>query len=405
MGVLQGRRILIGVTGGIAAYKSALLVRLLKREGAEVRVVMTAMAKEFITPLALATLSGNPIAVEFFDPTNGQWHSHVSLGQWAEAMVIAPATANTLAKMAHGIADNLLCTTYLSARCEVVVAPAMDLDMYAHASTQQNLATLKARGVHVVDPDEGFLASGLEGKGRMAEPETIVEQLRTLLPAVGALHGKRVLVTLGPTVEAIDPVRHISNRSSGRMGSAIVEALLARGAAVECVAGPAKMLPRSAAGLTLRHVTSAEEMLNACLATWDKCNAGIMVAAVGDYRVNRIASQKLHRTADAPLTLELIPNADIAATLGKKKQPGQLLVGFALETHDALTHAAEKMEKKNLDLCVLNSLEDQGAGFETSTNVATLMGRDGSSCSRRSLESKESLAEAIADWLTKRLSL
>ena len=405
MGVLQGRRILIGVTGGIAAYKSALLVRLLKREGAEVRVVMTAMAKEFITPLTLATLSGNPIAVDFFDPTNGQWHSHISLGQWAEAMVIAPATANTLAKMAHGIADNLLCTTYLSARCEVVVAPAMDLDMYAHASTQQNLATLRARGVHVVDPDEGFLASGLEGKGRMAEPETIVEQLRTLLPAEGALHGKRMLVTLGPTVEAIDPVRHISNRSSGRMGSAVVEALLARGAEVECVAGSAKVLPRSAAGLTTRHVTSAEEMLDACLATWDKCNAGIMVAAVGDYRVNRIASQKIHRTADAPLTLELIPNADIAATLGKKKQPGQLLVGFALETHDALTHAAEKMEKKNLDLCVLNSLEDQGAGFETTTNVATLIGRDGSSASRRSLESKESLAEAIADWLTKRLSL
>ena len=212
-------------------------------------------------------------------------------------------------------------------------------------------------------------------------------------------------MTLGPTVESIDPVRHISNRSSGRMGSAIVEALLARGAAVECVAGPAKMLPRSAAGLTLRHVTSAEEMLDACLATWNKCNAGIMVAAVGDYRVNRIASQKIHRAADAPLTLELIPNADIAATLGKKKQPGQLLVGFALETHDALTRAAEKMEKKNLDLCVLNSLEDQGAGFETTTNVATLMGRDGSSGSRRSLESKESLAEAIADWLTKRLSL
>lgn len=405
MGVLQGRKILVGVTGGIAAYKTAAMIRLLKTEGAEVRVVMTEMAKQFITPLTLATLSGHPIAVDFFDPTNGQWHSHVSLGTWAEAFIIAPATANTLAKMAHGIADNLLCTTYLSARCRVIVAPAMDADMYAHPSTQANLNALRERGVAIVDAGVGYLASGLEGKGRMAEPETIVATLRTLLPPVGSLRGKRILVTLGPTVEPIDPVRYISNRSSGRMGSAVVEALLARGAEVLCVAGPAKVLPQPAAGLRLINVETAAEMYEACVQEWDACDAGVMVAAVSDYRVRQMAEKKIHRSAEASLSLELTPNADIAATLGKMKRKGQLLVGFALETHDALEHATQKIEAKNLDLCVLNSLEDRGAGFETSTNVATLVSRDAGRVQKRNLESKESLAEAIANWLTKHILL
>lgn len=405
MGVLQGRRVLVGVTGGIAAYKTAAMIRLLKTEGAEVRVVMTEMAKQFITPLTLATLSGNPIAVDFFDPTNGQWHSHVSLGLWPEAFIIAPATANTLAKMAHGVADNLLCTTYLSARCGVIVAPAMDADMYVHPSTQANLDTLRARGVTVVDAGVGFLASGLDGKGRMAEPENIIATLRTILPPTGALREKRILVTLGPTVEAIDPVRYISNHSSGRMGSAVVESLLARGAEVLCVAGPAKVLPRPAARLQMLHINSAAEMFDVCVENWDKCDAGVMVAAVSDYRVKQAAEKKIHRASDAPLSLELVPNADIAAALGKRKRTGQLLVGFALETHDALQHASQKMKSKNLDLCVLNSLEDKGAGFETSSNVATLVSRNADAIEKRGLESKESLAEAIANWLTKHLLL
>lgn len=405
MGVLQGRRILVGVTGGIAAYKTAAMIRLLKTEGAEVRVIMTEMAKQFITPLTLATLSGNPIAVDFFDPTNGQWHSHVSLGLWAEAFVIAPATANTLAKMAHGVADNLLCTAYLSARCGVIVAPAMDADMYAHPSTQANLNTLRERGVTVVDAGIGFLASGLDGKGRMAEPESIVATLRTTLSPIGALREKRILVTLGPTVEAIDPVRYISNHSSGRMGSAVVESLLARGAEVICVAGPAKVLPQPAAKLHLLRADSATEMFDACVENWDKCDAGVMVAAVSDYRVKQKSDKKLHRSADAPLTLEFVPNADIAATLGKSKRKEQLLVGFSLESHDALQHALRKMEMKNLDLCVVNSLEDKGAGFGTLTNVATLISRNANRVEKRNLESKESLAEAIANWLTKHLLL
>lgn len=403
MGVLKGRRILVGVTGGIAAYKTAAMIRLLKTEGAEVRVVMTEMAKRFITPLTLATLSGNPIAADFYDPTNGQWHSHVSLGLWAEAFIVAPATANTLAKMAHGIADNLLCTTYLSARCGVIVAPAMDLDMYAHPSTQANLTALRERGVTIIDANVGFLASGLEGKGRMAEPADLVAALRTLLTPTGALRGKRILVTLGPTIEAIDPVRFISNHSSGRMGSAIVEALLARGAEVLCVAGPAKVLPQPAAKLRLLRTDSATEMCDACVKNWDECDAGVMVAAVSDYRVKQQTDKKIHRSADAPLELELVPNADIAATLGNKKRKGQLLVGFALETHDALQHASRKMEAKNLDLCVLNSLEDEGAGFGKPTNVATLVSRQAGAMAKRGQESKESLAEAIANWLTKHL--
>lgn len=402
MGVLQGRKVLVGITGGIAAYKSAVLVRLLKKEGAEVKVVMTEMAKHFITPLTMATLSGNPIAVDFFDPTNGQWHSHVALGVWADAFVIAPATANTLAKMAQGIADNLLCSTYLSARCKVIVAPAMDLDMYFHPATQKNLRILAEQGVEIVDACEGYLASGLEGKGRMAEPEAIVEKVRIALPASGALRGKKVLVTLGPTVEAIDPVRHITNRSSGRMGSALVEALLARGAEVVCVAGPAKILPKAAAKLSLLHVESAVEMYAACQKEWETCDAGIMVAAVGDYKVRHAADKKIHRNSDS-LSIELTPNPDIAAALGKKKREKQILVGFALETDDALANAKRKMENKGLDLCVLNSLEDKGAGFETSTNVATLVSRHEERVIKRELESKEALADAIVDWVTKHL--
>lgn len=397
---LRGRRILLGITGSIAAYKAAALCRLLKTAGAEVRVVMTPLAKQFITPLTMATLSKNPILVEFFDPENGAWNSHVSLGEWADCYLIAPATANTLAKMRAGIADNLLLTTYLSARCPVVVAPAMDLDMYAHAATQENLQALAQRGVAIVEPAEGELASGLVGKGRMSEPEQIAGFLHTLFAqapgndtpqenpsdrsaghpgsathasSAGPLAGKRFVVTAGATVEAIDPVRFISNRSTGKMGYAIAGELARRGARVVLVSGPTA-LP-TPAGVERRDVVSADEMFDATVDAFAEADGAVMCAAVADYTPAEVSDVKIKKD-DGELTLTLRRTRDIAAHLGACKG-SRLLVGFALETDHEQSNAEAKLARKNFDFIVLNSLRDAGAGFGVNTNKVTFVDRGG----------------------------
>lgn len=391
---LDGRRILLGITGSIAAYKAAVLCRLLKTAGADVRVVMTPLAKQFITPLTMATLSKNPILVEFFDPENGAWNSHVALGEWADSYLIAPATANTLAKMATGVADNLLLTTYLSARCPVVVAPAMDLDMYAHEATQQNLRTLAARGVRIVEPEEGELASGLQGKGRMAEPDRIAAFVGGLLDEKKkTLAGKRLIVTAGATIEAIDPVRFISNHSSGKMGYAIAGELAARGAAVTLVTGRTS-LP-TPAGVERVDVLSAAEMYEAAVGAFDASDGAVMCAAVADYTPAHVSDTKIKK-GDGGLTIELRRTRDIAAELGARKG-GRVLVGFALETDDEEAHAEAKLTKKNFDFIVLNSLRDPGAGFRGDTNKVTLIDRAGRE--ELPLMSKREVAARIADKL------
>lgn len=391
---LDGRRILLGITGSIAAYKAAVLCRLLKTAGADVRVVMTPLAKQFITPLTMATLSKNPILVEFFDPENGAWNSHVALGEWADCYLIAPATANTLAKMATGVADNLLLTTYLSARCPVVVAPAMDLDMYAHEATQQNLRTLAARGVRIVEPEEGELASGLQGKGRMAEPDRIAAFVGGLLDEKKkTLAGKRLIVTAGATIEAIDPVRFISNHSSGKMGYAIAGELAARGAAVTLVTGRTS-LP-TPAGVERVDVLSAAEMYEAAVGAFDASDGAVMCAAVADYTPAHVSDTKIKK-GDGGLTIELRRTRDIAAELGARKGD-RVLVGFALETDDEEAHAEAKLTKKNFDFIVLNSLRDPGAGFRGDTNKVTLIDRAGRE--ELPLMSKREVAARIADKL------
>ena len=391
---LDGRRILLGITGSIAAYKAAVLCRLLKTAGADVRVVMTPLAKQFITPLTMATLSKNPILVEFFDPENGAWNSHVALGEWADCYLIAPATANTLAKMATGVADNLLLTTYLSARCPVVVAPAMDLDMYAHEATQQNLRTLAARGVRIVEPEEGELASGLQGKGRMAEPDRIAAFVGGLLDEKKkTLAGKRLIVTAGATIEAIDPVRFISNHSSGKMGYAIAGELAARGAAVTLVTGRTS-LP-TPAGVERVDVLSAAERYEAAVGAFDASDGAVMCAAVADYTPAHVSDTKIKK-GDGGLTIELRRTRDIAAELGARKG-GRVLVGFALETDDEEAHAEAKLTKKNFDFIVLNSLRDPGAGFRGDTNKVTLIDRAGRE--ELPLMSKREVAARIADKL------
>ena len=372
---LEGRRILLGVTGSIAAYKAAALCRLLKTAGAEVRVVMTPLAKQFITPLTMATLSKNPILVEFFDPENGAWNSHVSLGEWADCYVIAPAKANTLAKMRTGVADNLLLTTYLSARCPVAVAPAMDLDMYAHPATQENLRELAARGVKIVEPGEGELASGLTGKGRMAEPEEIAASLNALFAARtdSPLRGRRFVVTAGATIEAIDPVRFISNHSTGKMGYAIAGELARRGAEVVLVSGRTS-LP-TPAGVKRRDVLSADEMFRATVEAFADADGAVMCAAVADYTPAEVATTKIKKN-DGELTLALRRTRDIAAHLGTQKGH-RVLVGFALETDHEADNAEAKLTKKNFDFVVLNSLRDPGAGFGGDTNKVTFIDRRG----------------------------
>lgn len=371
---MNGKHILVGVTGGIAAYKTAYLIRSLVKQGAEVRVVMTEMAKQFITPLTLATLSKNPIAVDFFDPENGQWNSHVSLGLWADCYVIAPCTANTLSKMANGIADNLLLTTYLSAKCPTIIAPAMDLDMYAHPATQQNIQTLRNRGVSIVEAEDGFLASGLTGKGRMAEPETIAQAIADIFKYSTTLDGKTIMVTAGPTYEKIDPVRFIGNYSSGKMGYAICEEIAARGANVVLISGPVKLKSKHK-NITIVSVESAQQMYEACKTHFPQATAAIMTAAVADFTPSDVATNKIKRKGD--MTLSLKPTNDIAACMGQMKRTDQTLVGFALETNDEEPNAIHKLQSKNLDFIVLNSLNDKGAGFGVDTNKITIFDNNG----------------------------
>lgn len=388
---LEGRHILLGITGSIAAYKAAMLCRLLKREGAEVQVVMTALAKQFITPLTMATLSRRPILVEFFDPENGQWNSHVSLGEWADLMLIAPATANTLAKMTAGVADNLLLTTYLSARCPVMVAPAMDLDMYAHYTTQRNLKELKEHGVGIIEPGSGELASGLEGKGRMAEPDEIVAQLKAhFAEKKKPLTGKHFVVTAGPTIEPIDPVRFISNHSSGKMGYAIAETLADKGARVTLVSGRTAL--STPAGVERVDVLTAEEMYRATVAAFEEADGAVMCAAVADYTPAEVATEKLKKS-DADLQIPLKRTRDIAAELGRTKEQ-KILVGFAMETQNEEANATQKLTKKNFDFIVLNSLREAGAGFRGDTNRVTLI--DPTSQEELPLLSKREVAERIA---------
>lgn len=389
---LEGRHILLGITGSIAAYKAAMLCRLLKREGAEVQVVMTALAKQFITPLTMATLSRRPILVEFFDPENGQWNSHVSLGEWADLMLIAPLTANTLGKMTAGVADNLLLTTYLSARCPVMVAPAMDLDMYAHYTTQRNLKELKEHGVGIIEPGSGELASGLEGKGRMAEPEEILEVVKQhFSEKKKPLTGKHFVVTAGATIEPIDPVRFLSNHSSGKMGYAVAEELVARGARVTLVSGRTSLpVPQ---GVERVDVLSAAEMAEATIRAFQEADGAVMAAAVADYTPLTVATEKLKKSDD-DLSIPLKRTQDIAATLGREKG-SKLLIGFAMETNNEEAHAAEKLEKKHFDFIVLNSLRDEGAGFRGDTNKVTLIDRAGAEA--LPLMSKREVAAHIAD--------
>ena len=392
--MLNGKHIILGITGSIAAYKAAMLCRLLVKEGAEVRVVMTPLAKQFITPLTMATLSKHPILVEFFNPENGEWNSHVSLGEWADMLLIAPATANTLAKMVTGIADNLLLTTYLSARSKVAVAPAMDLDMYAHITTQHNLTTLAERGVAIIEPAAGELASGLVGKGRMAEPEDIVEQVKTIFAEEvkkKSLEGKRYIVTAGATIEAIDPVRYITNHSTGKMGYAIAEELVARGAEVSLISGRTTLpTPK---GVKRIDVLSAEDMYNAAVKEWDNADGGVMCAAVADYTPVMVADRKLKKSDD-DMRIELKRTKDIAKELGATKG-NRVLVGFALETDNEEANAEGKLQRKNFDFVVLNSLQDAGAGFRGDTNKVTLIDRNGNE--KHPLMSKRDVAKVIVD--------
>lgn len=392
--MLKDKHIILGITGSIAAYKAALLARLLVKEGARVKVVMTPLAKEFITPLTLATLTRNPILVDFYNPENGDWNSHVDLGIWADALLVAPATANTLAKMAGGIADNLLLTTYLSAKCPVFLAPAMDLDMYRHPATQKNLTVLQSYGNTIIEPAEGELASGLKGKGRMAEPEEIVAALAAYFAVSRPMSGKRVLVTAGPTFERIDPVRFIGNFSSGKMGFALAEELAERGAEVILVAGPVHLSVEHAS-IRRIDVVSAGEMFAQVMALAEDCDVVVSCAAVADFTPAMPSDSKLKRGKD-PLCLELQPTRDIAGELGKRKKEGQLLVGFALETDDEEMHAIGKLKKKNLDLIVLNSLKEKGAGFGVDTNKVILIDRNENRISFE-LKPKREVAKDIVD--------
>ena len=397
--MLQGKHIVLGITGGIAAYKSASLTRLLVKAGAEVQVIMTPSAREFIAPLTLSTLTGKPVITEFFTANTGEWHSHVDLGLWADAMVVAPATACTIGKMAHGVADNMLVTTYLSAKAPVFVAPAMDLDMMAHPSTTANLNLLRSYGTQIIEPASGELASHLIGKGRMEEPERIVEVLREFFSSKGQFAGKRVLVTAGPTYERIDPVRFIGNFSSGKMGYAIADALADRGAEVVLVSGPVGELKPRNPRVEVRKIESALQMLDECEKVWPAADLAVMTAAVADYRVDNRADSKIKREGNLAPELRLVENPDIAATLGASKKPGQLLIGFALETDNEAAHAANKLKRKNLDAIVLNSLRDAGAGFGTDTNKITILSADGSA-KPYPLKTKREVAADVADFIS-----
>ncbi len=373
--MLSGKKILIGITGGIAAYKIPLLVRLLKKAGAEVQILFSPMAHEFVTPLTLSTLSGNPILTDFHNPESGEWNSHVELGMWADLFLIAPLTASTMGKLVNGIADNLLVTTYLSAKCPVVLAPAMDLDMYKHPSTKENVSRLKAFGHIIIEPTEGELASGLCGEGRMEEPEELFKIIQELLKKKAELENKSVLVTAGPTYEAIDPVRFIGNHSSGLMGYSLAEELASRGAKVTLISGPTH-LNIEHPNIQLIRVQSADEMYEDSIEKFSDVDIAILSAAVADYKPAQIASQKIKKSTKTT-DIKLTPTLDILAKLGKLKTKKQLLVGFALETDNELENAKKKLKNKKLDFIVLNSLNDGGAGFGHSTNKVTIIDSKG----------------------------
>ena len=405
--MLKGKKIVLGITGSIAAYKACIILRLLVRQGAEVQVVITEAGKQFITPVTLSALSNKPVVSEFFTANDGTWHSHVDLGLWADAMLIAPCTASSLGKMAHGIADNMLITTYLSMKAPVFVAPAMDLDMYAHPSTQANIERLKQVGNIIIEPQAGFLASGLEGKGRMEEPENIVAALEKHFEgeAIGnasspqmPLAGKKVLITAGPTYEKIDPVRFIGNYSSGKMGFALAEECRQRGAEVVLVSGPVGL--QSPIGIRRIDVESADEMHAACLCEFANMDAAILCAAVADFKPATIAPQKIKREGEK-LTLELTATHDIAAALGREKRPGQVLAGFALETNNEEANAQKKLKSKNLDFIVLNSLRNEGTCFGTDNNMVSIISANDNRLF--GLKPKAEVAKDIVDFLCEKM--
>ena len=394
--MLKGKKIVLGITGSIAAYKACYIIRGLVKKGAEVQVVITPSGKEFITPLTLSTLTRKPVISEFFSQRDGTWNSHVDLGIWADAMLIAPCTAATLGKMANGIADNMLITTYLSMKAPVFVAPAMDLDMYRHPSTQHNMEDIKGYGNMIIEPQSGFLASGLEGKGRMEEPEIIVAALDNYFNEQNKpLEGKKIMITAGPTYEKIDPVRFIGNYSSGKMGFALAEECAAKGAEVTLIAGPVALSTRHR-GIRRIDVESCEEMYNASIEAFEGSDAAILCAAVADFRPEHTADKKIKREKD-DLVLRLMPTHDIAAELGRRKKSGQRLVGFALETNDEENNACLKLEKKNLDFIVLNSLRNKGTCFQSDENQIKIISRDG--CKEFPKKKKDQVAEDIVNEL------
>lgn len=393
--MLKDKHILLGVCGGIAAYKTAFLIRLLVKEGAHVQVVMTPEATQFVTPLTISTLSKRSVLVDYFDPKNGEWNNHVQLALWADLLLIAPTTANTLAKMAHGHCDNLLMAVYLSAKCPVWIAPAMDLDMWAHPTAQSNVECLKRFGHHIIPPEKGELASGLSGEGRLAEPENIVAHLLDFFRVDSPFAGKRVMVTAGPTYEAIDPVRFIGNHSSGKMGFALAGHFAQLGATVSLIAGPTKL--DTPQGCDRYDVVSAKEMLETCLEHGLQADVIVMSAAVADYTPEEVAAQKIKKKEEQ-FVVKLKKTADILAQLGQRKKTGQLLVGFALETNNEEENALAKLKHKNLDFIVLNSLQDAGAGFAADSNKITIFGRDGKKAVFP-LKSKHAVAADIIDYI------
>ena len=406
--MLKGKKIVLGITGSIAAYKACYIIRGLIKAGAEVQVVITPAGKEFITPITLSALTQKPVISEFFSQRDGTWHSHVKLGLWADAMLIAPCTASTLGKMANGVADNMLITTYLSMKAPVFIAPAMDLDMYQHPTTQQNMERLRSFGNHIIEPQSGFLASGLEGKGRMEEPENIVAYLDHFFeseasPIQRKLEGSRILITAGPTYEKIDPVRFIGNYSSGKMGFALAEECARRGAEVTLIAGPVncQLSTVNSKLITRIDVESCEEMYKAATEAFPQMDAAILCAAVADFRPEQQATQKIKREGD-DLVIRLKPNPDIAAALGKMKKANQLLVGFALETNDEETNAHKKLEKKNLDFIVLNSLQNKGTCFQSDENQISIISADDKKDYDK--KSKQAVACDIIDELEQRLA-
>lgn len=398
--MLKGKKIVLGITGSIAAYKACYIIRGLVKAGAEVQVVITPAGKEFITPITLSTLTQKPVVSEFFSQRDGTWNSHVKLGLWADAMLIAPCTASTLGKMANGVADNMLVTTYLSMKAPVFIAPAMDLDMYLHPTTQANMDRLRSFGNQIIEPQSGFLASGLEGKGRMEEPENIVAYLDRYFSegSEKSLTSKKIMITAGPTYEKIDPVRFIGNYSSGKMGFALAEECARRGAEVTLIAGPVSM--SCSPHIHRIDVESCEEMYQAATMHFPDMDAAILCAAVADFRPENIAPEKIKRKKD-DLVIRLKPTHDIAAQLGQMKQPGQLLVGFALETNDEEANAQKKLQKKNLDFIVLNSLQRKGTCFQSDDNQISILSANGQTDFDK--KPKTEVARDIVDELTKRL--